>query len=254
MTTLPTVYGPLLKELQKRAAAIRQPVNGVFELTERCCAGIEALIKHRIPLELKTTLTRHNIGELEAMRQMAHNWGVAFTGAWMLMRRRDGNPSKVEDCRLPAQDCVKLEATERASAEERTESAFRVPSINMNSNFNCQAGKSAFVINSSGEMNPCLSLSQPAARPLNTGFRSAWEHVQQFVDTAPPLSAACLACDARSYCPRCPAWSSMETGTLTEAVTYLCEIACKRKEHYELNRALLENPHHPDSPVSQSPL
>ena len=36
MTTLPTVYGPLLKELQRRAAAIRQPVNGVFELTERC--------------------------------------------------------------------------------------------------------------------------------------------------------------------------------------------------------------------------
>ena len=36
MTTLPTEYGPLVRELQHRASAIRQPVNGAFELTERC--------------------------------------------------------------------------------------------------------------------------------------------------------------------------------------------------------------------------
>jgi 2-iminoacetate synthase ThiH len=36
MTTLPAGYGPLVRELPRRAAAIRQPVNGAFELTERC--------------------------------------------------------------------------------------------------------------------------------------------------------------------------------------------------------------------------
>ncbi len=36
MTTLPTEYGPLVRELHNRAAAHRQPVNGTFELTERC--------------------------------------------------------------------------------------------------------------------------------------------------------------------------------------------------------------------------
>ncbi len=33
---LPTDYGLLLSELSRRAAARRQPVNGAFELTERC--------------------------------------------------------------------------------------------------------------------------------------------------------------------------------------------------------------------------
>jgi len=33
---LPTDYSPLVRELHRRAAARRQPVNGTFELTERC--------------------------------------------------------------------------------------------------------------------------------------------------------------------------------------------------------------------------
>ena len=36
MSVLPTDYGPLVHELHKRAAEHRQPVNGTFELTERC--------------------------------------------------------------------------------------------------------------------------------------------------------------------------------------------------------------------------
>lgn len=36
MTTLPTGYVPLMREFQRRASEIRQPVNGTFELTERC--------------------------------------------------------------------------------------------------------------------------------------------------------------------------------------------------------------------------
>jgi MoaA/NifB/PqqE/SkfB family radical SAM enzyme len=352
MTTLPTDYGPLVRELHRRAAARRQPVNGSFELTERCnlycqmcyvchsagdvarrakelsasawltlardavdngmvfllltggevflrpdffeiytpltrlglvltlftngtlitdaiaqrlaqappsrteitlygatattyevvtgvpgsyarcCAGIEALIKHRVPLGLKTTITRQNVGELEAMRQMAHNWGVPFTAGWLLIRRRDGNPSDVENCRLSAQDCVTLEATDRASSDEWTEAALRESSVSNDSNFYCQAGKAAFVVAPSGEMNVCLDMSVPASRPLEIGFRTTWEQVQRFVDTAPPITSVCLACDARIYCPRCPAWSWLETSTLTEPVPYLCEIARARKERY----------------------
>jgi radical SAM protein with 4Fe4S-binding SPASM domain len=353
MTTLPTDYGPLVRELQRRAAAIHQPVNGAFELTERCnlscqmcyvrhpahdaarrqkelsasewltlahdavdngmvfllltggevflrpdffdiytpltrlgllitlftngtlvtdriaqrlaeappsltqitlygataatyeavtgvpgayarcCAGIEALLKYRVRLELKTTITRRNAVELEDMKQMARNWGLGFTAGWLLMRRRDGTPSDVEDCRLSAYDSASLEDTERLAADERIEAALRDPHASNPSIFNCQAGKSAFAINSSGEMNPCLNLSLPAARPLDTGFRASMERLLHFVDDAPPLGSVCLACEMRGYCPRCPAWSAMETGTLTEPVPYLCNIACQRKERYE---------------------
>jgi len=187
-------------------AATYEAVTGVPGGYARCCAGIEALLKQRVPFDLRTTITQQNAGELEAMRQMAHQWGVSFSGAWMLMQRRDGNASRVENCRLSARECVSLEAEDRASADEWIETASRDISGKRESNFNCQAGKSLFVVNSYGEMNLCVSLAKPAARPLDIGFRAAWEALQRFVDEAPPPAAACVACDARKFCPRCPAW------------------------------------------------
>src|ERR1035437_8810915 len=49
-------------------AATYEAVTGVPDSYTRCCAGIEALVKHRVPLSLKTTITRHNVDELDAMR------------------------------------------------------------------------------------------------------------------------------------------------------------------------------------------
>lgn len=213
-------------------AATYEAVTGVPGSYARCSAGIEALVKHRVPLGLKTTITRQNVGELDAMRQMAHNWGLPLSAGWLLSKRRDGALSEVADCRLSASECVALEATDRASASEWTEAALRESSLGHDRGFYCQAGQAAFVVNPPGEMNACIDLPLPAARPLEIGFRAAWEQVQRYVDSAPPLAAACLACDAPAYCPRCPAWSQLETGTLTEPVPYLCEIARARKERY----------------------
>ena len=213
-------------------AATYEAVTGVPGSFAACCAGIEALGSHRVPLGLKTTITRQNVGELEAMRQMAHNWGLPFSAAWLLSGRPDRIPSEVEDCRLSAADCVTLEATDRASAHEWTEAALKETAPGSHHNFYCQAGKAAFVINPVGEMNLCLVLTEPAARPLETGFPEAWKRVQQYVDSAPPAASECRTCDTLAYCGRCPAWSMIETGTLTEPVPYLCEIARARKERY----------------------
>jgi radical SAM protein with 4Fe4S-binding SPASM domain len=213
-------------------AATYEAITGVPGSYARCCAGIDALVRHRVPLGLKSTLTRTNVGELEAMRQMAHNWGLPLTAGWLLSKRRDGALSDVEDCRLSAAECVELEATDRASATEWIEAAMRESSITHDRNFYCQAGQAAFVVNPLGEMNACIDLVLPAALPLEIGFRAAWEQVQRFVDDAPPMAPVCLACDARTFCPRCPAWSLLESGTLTEPVSYLCEIARERKERY----------------------
>ena len=213
-------------------AAAYEAVTGVPGSYARCCAGIEALVKHCVPLALKTTVTQQNVGELDAMRQMAHNWGLPFSAGWLLSKRRDGALSEVADCRLSASECVDLEATYRASASEWTEAALRESSLSHDRSFYCQAGQAAFVITPAGEMGACVDLPWPAARPLEIGFQAAWEQVRRFVDSAPPPAPLCLACDARAYCPCCPAWSQLEAGALAEPVPYLCKIAHARKERY----------------------
>ncbi|MCX7002960.1 MAG: radical SAM protein [bacterium] len=213
-------------------AATYEAITGVAGSYARCCAGIEALVRHRVPLGLKTTVTQQNVAELDAMRQMAHNWGVPFSGGWLLSRRRDGACSEVAQCRLSPSACVALEATDPISAKEWAAAARHAPSPAHDLNFYCQAGKAVFVINARGEMNACMDLPLPAVRPLELGFHAAWEQTQRYVDTAPPLADACQHCAARVYCPRCPAWSLLETNTLHEPVPYLCEVAWARKEQH----------------------
>ncbi len=111
-------------------ATTYEAITGVPGSYSCCCAGIEALVKRGVPLELKTTITRHNVGELEAMQQMAHNWGAPLSVGWLLTRRTDGAPSEVEDCRLSAQDCVALEATDPVSSHEWAQVALREPDTN----------------------------------------------------------------------------------------------------------------------------
>ena len=137
-------------------AATYEAITGVAGSFAACCAGIEALVASGMPFGLKTTITRHNVAELEEMRQMAHNWGLTFSGAWMLSQRPDGQMSDVENCRLSAEECVELEATDRASANEMSEAALREPPSENDGNFYCKAGKAAFAINPSGDMNACL--------------------------------------------------------------------------------------------------
>ncbi len=220
-----TLYGATAETYER--------VTGVPGSYGRCCKGVDLLLENSIALGLKTTLTRQNIGELEAMRQMAHNWGLPLLGGWLISKRRDGNPSSAEKCRLSAQDCVALESTDPASAKEWTEVALRELSKPEERNFDCHAGRSSFLINALGEMNVCVELPFPKSLPLEIGFSKAWEEVQKYVDSAPAISSTCLSCDARPYCPRCPACSLMETGTMIEPVPYLCEIACARKRQYE---------------------
>lgn len=219
-----TIYGA--------TEATYEAVTGVPGSYSRCCAGIEALMKYRVPLALKSTIARQNVGELDAMRQMANDWGLPFSASWLLCKRRDSAMSHITDCRLSATQCVDLEATDRASASEWTEVAMQESTPSKGRNFHCQAGRTAFVINPLGEMNACVNLPLPAASAVQIGFRHAWAKLRSFVDSAPQASSACLSCSAKSYCPRCPAWSHLETGTMTNPVPYLCEIAYARKRHY----------------------
>jgi radical SAM protein with 4Fe4S-binding SPASM domain len=219
-----TLYGATEKTYE---AVTRIP--GSYSL---CLKGIENLLEQGLLLVLKSTLTRQNVGELEAMRQLAHSFGVPFLAGWLLTKRRDGKPSEVDDCRLSPREAIMLEATDKASATEWEEAAIRGLPTEDERNFYCLAGKCAFAITPAGEMNVCLDLPLPSAKPLEIGFKSAWEEVKSFVDSAPPLSPACKSCDIRVFCHRCPAWSYLETGTLTEPVPYLCEIARERKRIY----------------------
>ena len=203
---------------------IYESVTGVPGSYKRCCQGIEYLIKHQLPVQLKTTITKQNISEFLEMRQMATNWGVPFIAGWLVIRRRDGNSGNTK-YRITAQESIYLSKLFYSESEKRLLSEPKDLSKNENKNLYCEAGRSSFVIDSSGRMNACLDLPLPATSVVDSGFKAAWLQLRQFADSLPKLSDVCLECEALDFCPRCPAWSWSETHSFNDPVPYLCEIA-----------------------------
>ena len=150
-------------------AATYEAVTADPAVTRTAAQAIEAIVKHRTPLGLKTTLTQRNVGELETMRRMAAQVGRAVLSGWLLPGSTTAILPILKTAPVP-QSCVTLEATDRASADEWTEAALRESSVGNNSKLFCQAGKAAFVVTPSGEMNACLDLTQPTAHRSTSAF------------------------------------------------------------------------------------
>jgi radical SAM protein with 4Fe4S-binding SPASM domain len=200
-------------------------LTGAAEAYDRCLAGLENLLRFGLPVLVKTTLTTLNVGELEGMRRMAERWGVPFQAGWLLTPRRDGRPTPIEHLRLEPDRVSGMEHAWNPAdpaVEQPSEAASNTGA------FYCQAGRNSFVITPSGDMNVCVDLPRPAARPLECGFLEAWRQVMRYADSV-PVSAACSACGLAQSCPRCPAWSLLETGDLTAPVPYLCRLAAARE-------------------------
>lgn len=228
------------------SAATYESVTGVLGSYDKCMKGIKALMEHKIPFGLKATLTKKNIHDLAAMKNMAKSLGLPFSSSWLLSKRK-GGLKNIDDCRVEMDAGIGTELMDYNNASKGgEENSVDKPSI-FNSrklmqdsenykkdNFYCQAGTAAFSITPQGEMNVCLDLPKPSVSPLKIGFSSAWIKLQDYVDASPPLDPLCINCDLLNYCERCPAWSEMETGYLNQHVPYLCDMAKLRKQKYDI--------------------
>ncbi|MFA7361284.1 MAG: radical SAM protein [Candidatus Kapaibacterium sp.] len=220
-----TLYGATSKTYE----TVTGSKNG-FEL---CCSGMENLLSAGIKPVIKTTITRQNLHEHEDIKKMAKEWGLPFLSAWLLTKRVDGKFSSFEDSLLSHEDIFNLELKDKYTNERWKKIAQTKSAEPKSEIFYCKAGKSSFIINSSGEMNVCADLPLPAAKVLNKGFNAAWEEVKNYVEAATHKTSSCSTCNAKEYCNTCPARSYLETKHLDEPVPYLCDISFKRKDIYE---------------------
>jgi radical SAM protein with 4Fe4S-binding SPASM domain len=204
-----------------------EAVTGHAEAFSQTLRGIDLLRDAGITLTIKATVTKQNFHDLDAIKELAHQRGVPVKTSWLITCRRDGGPSSAHQYRLDPETVVDLEA---ANKDVRSYwQSLDVSKIEYaNRPIHCSAGISSFVINSSGTMNPCIDLQQPGALPLETGFTKAWDTVREFVRKIPPVSQ-CAECSLFSFCPSCPAYQHMETGSFTEIDAYPCLIAQQRQ-------------------------
>jgi radical SAM protein with 4Fe4S-binding SPASM domain len=217
-----TIYGA--------TEATYEAVTGRPGSYRRFVRGVEALLNAGLQPKIKTTLSRLNVHEFDEMKAMAEAWGSQFSAGWLLTQRRDGCSSAVSELRFDPEETVDLEMKDEKARENLVKRAAAGDAEDLRRGaFYCSAGKNTFVIGATGDMNPCIDVCLPRARPTEIGFLPAWEQVKQFVASA-PVSETCAACELNRYCHWCPAWGLTETGSLTSPVPYLCSIAEERRK------------------------
>lgn len=217
-----TIYGATEKTYE---AVTRQP--GSYN---RFIRGVNALLDAGLKPKIKTTLSKLNVHEFDEMKAMAEAWGSKFSAGWMLTKRRDFCVTPIEQLRFSAKEAVQLETRDPKAAENFKRLVEAEKTGVGSEGFFCSAGKASYVIGPSGDMNICIDICLPRARPTEIGFAAAWEQIKQFVNSVPE-SEDCASCDLNKYCMRCPAWSYLETGSLTSSVGYMCEVAHERKRY-----------------------
>jgi len=208
-------------------------VTGSAEAFHQALRGIDLLHDAGVTLAIKATLTRRNVQDLEAIRALAHARNLPLKTGWMLTERVDGAPCAIEDERLPLDEVM---AMEEADAETRAAWAAVDPAEAIECDpMYCHAGKAAFSITPEGTMGPCMDLPLPAARPLEVGFRPAWDAVRAYTRTV-QSPEECLDCAVRSYCPSCPARNYVATRSVTSPDRHCCAIAHARQARFHALR------------------
>jgi radical SAM protein with 4Fe4S-binding SPASM domain len=218
-----TVYG-YTQETYER-------VTGVPGSYARFRRGIDLLLEHELPLELKTVLMTLNAHELPRMQQFAEDLGVKFRFDPILNAALDGSPRPVK-LRLSSREVVEIEKQDPGRSQRLPLYFQNLQSPDPSSQqlFLCAAGNQGFHIDSHGRLNLCLTARTPYYDLRQGSFQYGWTEVlPSFRQLNYSSHYACAGCELRLACPQCPAQSLLEHGNPEARIDYLCEITHLRQ-------------------------
>lgn len=209
-------------------------VTGSGSAFQKALNGIDLLMQAGIKVELRTTITRTNIGDIEAMDAIAQKRKLDISHVLSLVKSVRGAASDVENQRLSAAE-MKNVSIKEISCDDDSEVVYKGPPKKVRANdqpMYCSAGKSSYWISWDGELLPCLLMNEPFFDPFNSSFIDAWEKLKFSIPgiTAPK---ECSYCEFKPYCSVCPAKLQAETGSFEKISPYICELAKMIKEKYE---------------------
>lgn len=225
---------------------------------DAACRGIELLSNAGIYVNINSSFTPENVGDMHEIFSYAKCRNLTITGAcYMFPPVRSAKDGVLEEnVRFTAKEAGEARAwTERLKMGD--EAAKRVVEQLENGNFetlesdedcvrtndermNCVAGKSSFWVNWKGEMTPCGMMNSPVVYPFQNGFAESWKTLVELTEPL-CLPPACSGCHLRRACQVCGALAIAEgEGDSTKKPEYLCEMTRAYIEKFKSFREELD--------------
>lgn len=196
--------------------------------------NIRALKTAGVDVRLNVSITPHNQEDLEQIFRISQELGVhAKTATYMYPPVRVGGGcghrlSAAEAAELAVRwDRLRLTGEEFELRARRLRGYAAVVerecAADLDEGVSCRAGSSSFWITWDGKMLPCGMMPGPEVRPLEMGFRAAWQELRHRTAQI-RLPAKCTVCPKRSICSVCAAVCVTETGRFDGVPEYVCRM------------------------------
>jgi radical SAM protein with 4Fe4S-binding SPASM domain len=202
--------------------------------------GLKMITQRKLPLKIKTQVTKDNLEELPKIKEFVENLGLNFRPSAFLHARLDGdlfpvslriNPKEV----ITLKKIYNLEETEETCNTDVSGSAPFDKQINRHDNslFNCAIlGGDGINIDPYGNMFACMCIRKPSINLIKENIKEAHKIILGWVKTKKfNTNSLCKNCAIIEYCYRCPGKALLETKSLEKPIDWFCNLA-----HLVMNR------------------
>jgi len=227
-----------------------QRVTGYADGFDKTVRAIDTLLARGIPIEIKTTVIKGNMHDLDQLLDFALQRKLRLGIVNYVSPNRESCNSDPLGNRLSPQELLQYEmhmktreqqfvAENMVSLSKITDAvAVEIPDKPNDDwqkdasthAFECLAGSCAAWVTWDGRLLSCGLMDIPETNPLEKGFLVAWEELK-LKSSFIPVSKECQVCQYESSCEHCPARFYRETGHYDQPAPYLCELARIRTEY-----------------------
>lgn len=178
---------------------------------------INLVLKQRLPLKVKTEITRDNLGEVSKIKKFIKGLGLKFRPHFDLHAGLNGNLSPC-DLRVPPQDILGLNGLLKTRRLNRDAESSLFPCA-------IESGD-GFYIDPYGNTFPCRLIRSPSFNLLEVDVEYALDRLLPLVRGRKFITdSKCRNCSVRDFCRSCPGRALLEKGDMESPIEYYCELA-----------------------------
>jgi len=197
-------------------------VKGSFD---KVMKNIRRVMDAKLPLKIKTLLSKDNIHEEKKIRRLVNSFGMNFLASTLIFAGLDQDTTPCEH-RLSAEEIIKLEGV------YDEEECAHAGNTNVNNLFRCPAGTWQYYIDPLGRLHLCSCIRDPNYGVLNGDIMEGVRVLSAFVKNHKfQTESKCKDCVYWQACHWCTGKAFLETGKWEEPIPYFCELAQKQTQH-----------------------
>jgi len=218
-----------------------EEISGIKGSYEKVTAGIEMVVKRRLPLKIKTQITRQNLEELPQIKEFVERLGLKFRASSLLYARLNSDTGPC-DLRISPRQILDVDTRERPIVSGECERRYPEAKSNQrpitsisfdrgkgkeNALFKCSVGSGdGFYIDPYGNMISCVFIRKPAVNLLKNGLSNAHNKLSSIIRSRRfETDSKCRYCNLRDLCVICPGHALLETGNVESHIEYFCQLA-----------------------------